>query len=228
MPPHFPSRRPTAPCRIGDALYTPATPTRGPRVLSTPPHSPPHRIAPPHPQKWKSTQSPARPARLSTTSPSNSALSSSSPSPSHCHTPPPLFHTNILPPGRHEQTALLTSLHLTSTTLSTLPSYTAIAPTLSQIPHYESKLARLKTAMAQQQHDVAELKRRALEAGAKRRLNLSRIEEKRRGERERDRTVLKAKHVGEEEPDEDETALLPEMEVKTVKRKKKARQADIQ
>lgn len=82
--------------------------------------------------------------------------------------------------------------------------------------------------MAQQQHDVAELKRRALEAGAKRRLNLSRIEEKRRGERERDRTVLKAKHVGEEEPDEDETALLPEMEVKTVKRKKKARQADIQ
>lgn len=81
--------------------------------------------------------------------------------------------------------------------------------------------------MAQQQHDVAELKRRALEAGAKRRLNLSRIEEKRRGERERDRTVLKAKHVGDEEPDEDETAA-PEMEVKTVKRKKKARQADIQ
>lgn len=81
--------------------------------------------------------------------------------------------------------------------------------------------------MAQQQHDVAELKRRALEAGAKRRLNLSRIEEKRRGERERDRTVLKAKHVGDEEPDEDEPAA-PEMEVKTVKRKKKARQADIQ
>lgn len=81
--------------------------------------------------------------------------------------------------------------------------------------------------MAQQQHDVAELKRRALEAGAKRRLNLSRIEEKRRGERERDRTVLKAKHVGDEEPDEDET-VVPEMEVKTVKRKKKARQADIQ
>ncbi|KAL0636734.1 hypothetical protein Q9L58_004342 [Maublancomyces gigas] len=127
----------------------------------------------------------------------------------------------------HEQTALLTSLHLTSSTLSTLPSYTAIAPTLSQIPHYESKLARLKTAMAQQQHDVAELKRRALEAGAKRRQNLSRIEEKRRGERERDRTVLKPKHA-EEERDEDENVLAEPEVVKTVKRKKKARQADIQ
>lgn len=81
--------------------------------------------------------------------------------------------------------------------------------------------------MAQQQHDVAELKRRALEAGAKRRQNLSRIEEKRRGERERDRTVLKPKHA-EEERDEDENVLAEPEAVKTVKRKKKARQADIQ
>lgn len=165
--------------------------------------------------------------------------------------PPPPF----LPPGccccstpltppRHEQTALLTSLHLTSSTLSTLPSYTAIAPTLSQIPHYESKLARLKAAMAQQQRDVAELKRRALEAGMKRRQNLGRIEERRRGERERDRTVLRAKHAeegggeGEEVKEEEVEEGVSELEVsqvlptvgvvKTVKRKKKARQADIQ
>lgn len=112
--------------------------------------------------------------------------------------------------------------------------------------------------MAQQQRDVAELKRRALEAGAKRRQNLSKIEEKRRGERERDRTVLRAKHVPvkEEEEgggegnveggeaggdgtgkDESLTASVSEVSevqapavsvVKTVKRKKKARQADIQ
>lgn len=86
--------------------------------------------------------------------------------------------------------------------------------------------------MAQQQHDVAELKRRALEAGAKRRLNLSRIEERRRGERERDRTVLKAKHAEEDvESGKDESVLPPpsnEAAVRTVKRKKKARQADIQ
>ncbi|KAH8150690.1 uncharacterized protein LAJ45_05386 [Morchella importuna] len=99
----------------------------------------------------------------------------------------------------HEQTTLLTSLHLTCSTLSTLPNYTAIAPTLSQIPHYESKLARLKAAMAQQQRDVAELKRRALEAGARRRANLKRIEEGRRGERERDRTVLRARVMDERE-----------------------------
>lgn len=164
------------------------------------------------------------------------------------HPPPPalllLYPTNT--PLRHEQTALLTSLHLTSSTLSTLPSYTAIAPTLSQIPHYESKLARLKAAMAQQQRDVAELKRRALEAGMKRRQNLGRIEERRRGERERDRTVLRAKHAeegggegeGEEVKEEEGEEGVPELEVsqvlptvgvvKTVKRKKKARQADIQ
>lgn len=99
--------------------------------------------------------------------------------------------------------------------------------------------------MTQQQRDVAELKRRALEAGARRRANLKRIEEGRRGERERDRTVLRARVMDERE------AVVSEGEggveggdaaaagtgtetggevgpVKTVKRKKKARVAEIQ
>lgn len=97
--------------------------------------------------------------------------------------------------------------------------------------------------MAQQQRDVAELKRRALEAGVKRRVHLGRIEERRRGERERDRTVLRAR-VQEGEMQEEgqvegngaavegaasEVDAAPSVSVvKTVRRKKKARQADIQ
>ncbi|KAL7272008.1 hypothetical protein RUND412_005198 [Rhizina undulata] len=172
-----------------------------------------------------------------------------------------------------QQTALLTSLHLTSSTLAALPNYTQIAPTLSQIPHYESKLTRLKFAMAQQQRDVAELKRRALDASARRRRNLDKIEERRMGERERDRTVLRARMVGgndgavesgsgsgsntflppppmaedvvggNDEGEKSESASVtsaypssaslatskePSPVMKTVKRKKKARQAEIQ
>ncbi|KAG0633379.1 hypothetical protein HOY80DRAFT_630561 [Tuber brumale] len=150
----------------------------------------------------------------------------------------------------NEQTALLHSLQLTSTTLSTLPAYNSIAPTFSQIPLYESKLARLKSAMAAQAQEVDELKRRAREASERRRRNLKRIEEARRGERERDRTVLKAQAravEGEEngnnkEKDDGEAVAEGEVKragtpvrgqpregvVKTVKRKKKARQAEIQ
>ncbi|RPA97901.1 hypothetical protein L873DRAFT_1689367 [Choiromyces venosus 120613-1] len=150
----------------------------------------------------------------------------------------------------NEQTALLHSLQLTSTTLSTLPAYNTIAPTLSQIPVYESKLARLKNAMATQAREVDDLKRRAREANERRRRNLKRIEETRRGERERDRTVLKAQArivEGEENTNnKDDGEVSPEAGeikrgatpvggapsrdgvVKTVKRKKKARQAEIQ
>ncbi|CUS14730.1 unnamed protein product [Tuber aestivum] len=150
----------------------------------------------------------------------------------------------------NEQTALLHSLQLTSTTLSTLPAYNSIAPTFSQIPVYESKLARLKSAMAAQAREVDELKRRAREAHERRRRNLKRIEETRRGERERDRTVLKAQTrpvEGEENGDNkerDDGEVTPEGEIKrggtsvggpsregvikTVKRKKKVRQAEIQ
>lgn len=96
------------------------------------------------------------------------------------------------------------------------------------------------------------MKRRAREAGERRRRNLKRIEEARRGERERDRTVLKAQAravEGEENNnnmERDDGEILAEGEVKrggmsvsvggpsregvvkTVKRKKKARQAEIQ
>ncbi|KAI5840827.1 hypothetical protein DFP73DRAFT_611611 [Morchella snyderi] len=133
-----------------------------------------------------------------------------------------------------EQTTLLSTLHITTTTLTTLPSYTAIAPTLSQIPHYERKLARLKAAMAQQQHDVAELRRRAGDAAARRRANLRALEEARRGERERDRTVLRARVVeeggegGEREGEAGEGGEGDVAPVKTVRRKRKARVAEIQ
>jgi len=105
--------------------------------------------------------------------------------------------------------------------------------------------------MAAQAREVEELKRRAREAGERRRRNLKRIEEARRGERERDRTVLKAqaRAVESEENsnnmERDDGEALAEGEVKrggmsvgggpsregvvkTVKRKKKARQAEIQ
>jgi len=104
--------------------------------------------------------------------------------------------------------------------------------------------------MAAQTREVEELKRRAREAGERRRRNIKRIEEARRGERERDRTVLKAqaRAVESEEnsnnKERDDGEILAEGEakrgsmsvggpsregvVKTVKRKKKARQAEIQ
>jgi len=108
--------------------------------------------------------------------------------------------------------------------------------------------------MAAQTREVEELKRRAREASERRRRNLKRIEETRRGERERDRTVLKAQAravEGEENSssnnnnkERDDGEVLAEGEakrgsmsvggpsregvVKTVKRKKKARQAEIQ
>jgi hypothetical protein len=96
-----------------------------------------------------------------------------------------------------QQRALLDSISHTSTSLSSLPSYNAVAPTFSAIPTYAQKLARLKKTMVQQQQDVEALKRRAQEAGKKRRENLRRMHERRREEGERDRTVLRARMVGE-------------------------------
>jgi hypothetical protein len=98
------------------------------------------------------------------------------------------------------QSALLHSMSLTSQTLSHLPAYTAIAPVLSQIPEYTARLARVKRVMAQQQKDVDALKRRALEAGRKRRENLARKREREREEAEKDRGVLRARVVGIDVP----------------------------
>jgi hypothetical protein len=98
------------------------------------------------------------------------------------------------------QSALLHSMSLTSQTLSHLPAYTAIAPVLSQIPEYTARLARVKRVMAQQQRDVDALKRRALEAGRKRRENLARKREREREEAEKDRGVLRARVVGIDVP----------------------------
>lgn len=89
--------------------------------------------------------------------------------------------------------------------------------------------------MAVQAREVDELKRRAREAAERRRRNLSRIEEGRRGERERDKTILKARVIADEVKEVEEEARVGESKnegttgaVKTVKRKKKARQAEIQ
>ncbi|KAF8474938.1 hypothetical protein BDZ91DRAFT_285781 [Kalaharituber pfeilii] len=175
---------------------------------------------------------------------------------------------------QNQQSALLTSLHLTTTTLSTLPFYSRIAPTLSQIPAYEAKLSRLRNTMNAQSLEVAQLRRRVEEAKRARIRNLERIRERRERERERDRTVLKARMVGvgggqtmvggkqeqkqlaEQEQLEHQlgspagaggatgedivASLAPpgtpvsmssqsiQEPIKTIKRKKKARQADIQ
>ena len=96
-----------------------------------------------------------------------------------------------------QQRALLAAHSLTNSTLSSLPAYSAIAPVLSAIPANTAKLARLKRTMALQQQEVESLKRRALEAGKKRRENLRRVHERRREEQERDRTVLRARMAGE-------------------------------
>ncbi|KAI5857210.1 hypothetical protein BZA05DRAFT_168494 [Tricharina praecox] len=96
-----------------------------------------------------------------------------------------------------QQAALLQSMSLTHSTLQTLPAYSAVAPTLSQIPTYSSKLARLKRLMALQQQELEGLKRRALDVGKRRREHLARVREREREEAEKDRGVLRARIVGE-------------------------------
>ncbi|KAF8242246.1 hypothetical protein K440DRAFT_664900 [Wilcoxina mikolae CBS 423.85] len=147
-----------------------------------------------------------------------------------------------------QQSALLTSLSLTSSTLSNLPNYNAIAPTLQMIPTYTAKLSRLRRAMVQQQQEVESLKRRALEAGKRRREHLKKLREREREEGEKDRGVLRARVVGEgssqtlEEGAEggvEEGRMTPvsvssgrgtpvQGAVKVVKKRKKARKVEIQ
>ncbi|KAA8896539.1 hypothetical protein FN846DRAFT_910657 [Sphaerosporella brunnea] len=156
------------------------------------------------------------------------------------------------------QRALLSSISTTSSALSTLPAYQHIAPVLSQIPHYSAKLARLKRLMAHQQSEVEALKRRAQEAGRRRRELIARRGERERVEAERDRTLLRARVVGvdvarsgppavegaEEAAVEGTAAVTEGVEeghstsgrgtpvlgqgVRVVKKKKKARKAEIQ
>jgi flagellar biosynthesis chaperone FliJ len=144
-----------------------------------------------------------------------------------------------------QQSALLTSLSLTSSTLSNLPNYNAIAPTLQQIPTYTTKLSRLRRAMVQQQQEVESLKRRALEAGKRRREHLKKLREREREEAEKDRGVLRARVVSEgasqaQEEGEDDGGRSTPVEVssgrgtpvqggvKVVKKRKKARKVEIQ
>ncbi|KAI5820389.1 hypothetical protein BZA77DRAFT_77793 [Pyronema omphalodes] len=96
-----------------------------------------------------------------------------------------------------QQTALLTSMSLTAGSLSSLPNFAEVAPTMQQIPTYTAKLTRLRKIMAQQQQEVENLKRRALEAGKRRREHTVKLREREKEEAERDRSVLRAKHVEE-------------------------------
>lgn len=96
---------------------------------------------------------------------------------------------------RNQQATLLDSLTLTNTSLSALPATSTITPILTQLPHYEQKLARLKSQMTQATHQMESLKRRSEAAKVRRGRNLERIREVRGREREADRTVLRARVV---------------------------------
>ncbi|RPA82539.1 hypothetical protein BJ508DRAFT_325285 [Ascobolus immersus RN42] len=93
-----------------------------------------------------------------------------------------------------QQTTLLTSLRLTQQALPP-PATAQITPILTQLPHYEQKLARLKQQMTSASQQVENLKRRSEQAKVRRGRNLERIKEVRGREREADRTVLRARVV---------------------------------
>ncbi|KAI5784599.1 hypothetical protein EDC01DRAFT_662684 [Geopyxis carbonaria] len=150
-----------------------------------------------------------------------------------------------------QQRALLSSFSVTHSALQTLPAYTEVAPTLGAIPQYTRKLELLKRQMAVQTIELQALKRRAMEAGKKKRENTARLRERRREEGERDRTVLRARVLGEqqersgtpgsmvsvgrEQEGEGETVESKgesqadgvQVSVKIVKRRKKARKVEM-
>ena len=123
-------------------------------------------------------------------------------SPSHPNPNPPILtsHNN-----REQQSALLTSLLLTTDSLSpipltgtptSIPNYHLISPILSLIPTYTAKLTRLRNTMSSQTLEITQLRRRAEEIKRGRRRNLERVRERWERERERDRTVLRARVAG--------------------------------
>ncbi|KAF8458869.1 hypothetical protein BGX38DRAFT_1150363 [Terfezia claveryi] len=104
-----------------------------------------------------------------------------------------------------QQSALLTSLRLTTDSLSpalpsgtptSIPNYHLISPIFSLIPTYTAKLTRLRNTMSSQTLEITQLRRRVEEVKRGRRRNLERVRERWERERERDRTVLRARMVG--------------------------------
>ncbi|TGZ85313.1 hypothetical protein EX30DRAFT_20952 [Ascodesmis nigricans] len=148
------------------------------------------------------------------------------------------------PPTQHQrslQSTLLSSYTSTITSLSptaastSLPHYHRIAPTLSQIPAYQTKLSRLRDQMVAQQKEAEGLRIRTLEVQRRRTENRERIVRKRRKEGERDRTVLRARMAvggdGQEQrgpiPARQDVSPGPGPVPVVVKRKKKARKVEM-
>ncbi|KAK6358882.1 hypothetical protein TWF696_000062 [Orbilia brochopaga] len=93
------------------------------------------------------------------------------------------------------QTTLLHSHHATSTALADAPAYNAVAPILEQLPDYLAKAARLKTLMTTQRAQVDRLLVRAEEVRAAKRRNAEKMRQRWEEEREKDK-ALAARVVG--------------------------------
>ncbi|KAF3906979.1 hypothetical protein ABW21_db0203053 [Orbilia brochopaga] len=87
------------------------------------------------------------------------------------------------------QTALLHSHHATSTALADTHAYNTVAPVLEQLPEYLAKAARLKTLMATQRAQVDRLMVRAEEIRATKRRNAAKMRQRWEVEREKDKAL---------------------------------------